>query len=51
MLRKVDENLVELATTQQVEVLNNLQANTNIRSVSSSRHDLGSRARSDSYVP
>lgn len=32
VLRKVNKDLVELATTQQVEVLNNLDENTNVSS-------------------
>lgn len=42
VLREVNEDLVELATTQQVEVLNNLQGKANVSAVRFAVCDLGS---------
>lgn len=46
VLREVNEDLVELPTPQQVEVLNNLHENTNINTVPFAIHDLWSRTKS-----
>lgn len=44
VLREVDEDLVELATTQQVEVLNNLRGKANVSAARFAVSELGSVA-------